>query len=255
MRRQKQIARLVLVSKLGMKRHRENLIGSRPYLTSRNDFDRGDECIHFGRANPAIGEQAPVEAHTERQNEVATDHPIEGGAQVWLYLHRVKPGYARKFLWHGPFRVAEIDTYAARLETDGTTYQLYPLVHISKLKAVRVFPTRPETRLTVPVDGRFDFDEELLPEDRWEPGDLREDVFEVEKIVNMREGRAIRYGRTRREFEVKWRGYPDTTWVDELDLNCGGLLYDFLRERTSRNRFQVMQSHENGEVAGTRPDD
>jgi len=202
--------------------------------------------------------KAAVEARAERQNEVATEHPIEVGTQVWLYLDRVKPGYARKLahLWHGPFRVAEmVDTYVARLETDGTAYQLYPLVHISKLKAVRVFPTRPETRLTVPDDGRFDFDEELLPEDSWEPDDLGEDVFEVEKIVNMREGRATRYGRTLREFEVKWRGYPDTTWVDELDLNCGGLLYDFLRERTGRNRFQVMQSHENGEVAGPGPDD
>ncbi|KAE8980275.1 hypothetical protein PR001_g24319 [Phytophthora rubi] len=154
-------------------------------------------------------------------------------------------------MWHGPFRVAElVSAFAVRLETAGTPYQLYPVVHISKLKPVREFPSRPATQLTMPAEERFDFDEELLLEDSWEATrELEDDVFEVEKILNVREGRATRYGRTRREFEVKWKGYPDTTWVDELDLNCGGLLYDFLRERTGRHRFEAMQSHENAEAA------
>ncbi|KAE9176967.1 hypothetical protein PF005_g24698 [Phytophthora fragariae] len=83
----------------------------------------------------------------------------------------------------------------------------------------------------MPVEERFDFDEELLLEDSWEATrELEDDVFEVEKILN---------------FEVKWKGYSGTTWVDELDLNCGGLLHDFLRERTGRHRFEAMQSHEN----------
>ncbi|GMF33980.1 unnamed protein product [Phytophthora fragariaefolia] len=142
--------------------------------------------------------QAAVEARAEHQNEVATGHQIEVGPQ------------------YGPFRAtAMVGTCAARLETDGIAYQLHPLVHISKLKAVPVFPTRPETRLTVPVDDRFDFDEELLPEDSWEPGNLGDDVFEVDKIMGMREGSATRYERILREFEVKWKGYPDPTWVDE----------------------------------------
>ncbi|KAE8980873.1 hypothetical protein PF011_g22254 [Phytophthora fragariae] len=98
----------------------------------------------------------------------------------------------------------------------------------------------------MPVEERFDFDEELLLEDSWEATrELEDDVFEVEKILNVREGWATRYGRMRREFEVKWKGYSGTTWVDELDLNCGGLLHDFLRERTGRHRFEAMQSHEN----------
>ncbi|OWY94674.1 hypothetical protein PHMEG_00035528 [Phytophthora megakarya] len=37
---------------------------------------------------------------------------------------------------------------------------------------------------------------------------------------------------------------PDPTWIDEADLNCGALLYEFLRDRANRNRFGVMQSHE-----------
>ncbi|KAE9179236.1 hypothetical protein PF005_g23759 [Phytophthora fragariae] len=193
-----------------------------------------------------------VEERARRQTERATQHEIATGSQVWLYLDRVKPGYARKLahMWHGPFRVTElISAFAVRLETAGTPYQLYPVVHISKLKLVREFPSRPATQLTMPVEERLDFDEELLPEDSWEAThELEDDVFEVEKILDVREGRATRYVRTRREFEVKWKGYPDTTWVDELDLNCGGLLYDFLRERTGRHRFEAMQSHENAEA-------
>ncbi|OWZ08999.1 hypothetical protein PHMEG_00018361 [Phytophthora megakarya] len=96
----------------------------------------------------------------------------------------------------------------------------------------------------VPAEARFDFDEELLPEDSWETYDADDDVDEVEQILNVREGRTTRYGRTRREFHVKWRGYRETSWVDGLDLNCGGLLYDFMRKRTGRGRFDVIQSHE-----------
>ncbi|GMF37318.1 unnamed protein product [Phytophthora fragariaefolia] len=187
---------------------------------ARQDVDTKRWKLHIQRHYKAVRAQAlelnlaAAEARAERQNEAATGHQIEVGTQVWLYLDHVKSGYARKLahLCHGPFRVAEmVGTYAARLETDGTGYQLYPLAHISKLKAVRVFPTRPETRLTVPVDSRFGFDEELLPEDSWEPGNLGDDVFEVEKIVGTREGRATRYGRILREFDVKWKGYPDPT--------------------------------------------
>eukprot|EP00644_Phytophthora_capsici_P018990 jgi/Phyca11/133059/e_gw1.309.1.1 len=44
-----------------------------------------------------------------RHNEELRPHQIEPGSRVWLYLDRVKEGYARKLahLWHGPFRVAE----------------------------------------------------------------------------------------------------------------------------------------------------
>ena len=66
--------------------------------------------------------------------------------QVWLFLDRVKEGYARKsaHMWHGPFRVTEIlGDHAARLETAGIEYRGFPLVHVSKMKPVRVFPDRP----------------------------------------------------------------------------------------------------------------
>ncbi|OWY91387.1 hypothetical protein PHMEG_00040053, partial [Phytophthora megakarya] len=128
-----------------------------------------------------------VNTRAARQNAHATEHAIERGSRVWLYLDRVKPGYARKLahMWHGPFRVAElVSAYAVRLETHGTPYQLFPIVHVSKLKLVREFPSRPELRLTVHADERFDFDEELLPEESWEARDVNEGVYEVEQNLD-----------------------------------------------------------------------
>ncbi|OWY92093.1 hypothetical protein PHMEG_00039046 [Phytophthora megakarya] len=187
-----------------------------------------------------------VDTRATRQNAHATEHAIERGFTSLA----VSGPYVRKLvhMWHGPFRVAGlVSAYAVRLETHGTPYQLFPIVHVSKLKLVREFLSRPELRLTVHADERFDFDEEHLPEDSWEARDADEGVYEVEEveqILDVREGRKTRYGRTRREFHVKWLGYDETSWVDEVDLNCGGLVYDFLRQRTGRSRFGVMQSQE-----------
>ncbi|KAE9079607.1 hypothetical protein PF010_g22698 [Phytophthora fragariae] len=189
----------------------------------------------------AIAERA--EAH----NETVTENAIEVGTQVWLFLDRVKPGYAKKLAhqWHGPFRVQEmVSSYAVKLEVAGTPYHLYPVVHISKLKLVRQFPTRPAIDLRVPPEDRLDFDEDMLPEDSWAPEALGADVFEVEAILDVRSGRRTRYGRTLKEYLVRWKGYVETTWVDEADLNCGGLIYDFNRRRTRESRFEAMQSSE-----------
>ena len=81
-----------------------------------------------------------MEGRAHTHNEDVTDSNIEAESQVWLYLDRVKEGYARKLshLWHGPFRVREwVGDYAARLDISGADYRIYPLVHISKLKLVR----------------------------------------------------------------------------------------------------------------------
>ncbi|OWY97383.1 hypothetical protein PHMEG_00032101 [Phytophthora megakarya] len=147
-------------------------------------------------------------------------------------------------MWHGPFRVIElIGDHAARVETSGTEYRIFPVVHLSKLKLVRSFPDRPTCTLLVEEEDRVDFDEALLPEDSWETP-LGEDEFEVERITDVRSGRRTRYGRVHREFQVFWKGYPEPTWVDEADLNCGALLAEFERTQTNRSRFNVMQSHE-----------
>ncbi|POM72982.1 LOW QUALITY PROTEIN: Reverse transcriptase, partial [Phytophthora palmivora] len=60
-----------------------------------------------------------IQERADRHNETVLPHKIEVGTQVWLYLDRVKEGYARKLahMWHGPFRVLElVEEHAVRLE-------------------------------------------------------------------------------------------------------------------------------------------
>ncbi|POM70260.1 LOW QUALITY PROTEIN: Hypothetical protein PHPALM_13324 [Phytophthora palmivora] len=111
-----------------------------------------------------------IQERADRNNETVRLHEIEVGTQVWLYLDRVKEGYACKLahMWHGPFRVLElVEEHAVRLEIAGTEYRLFPVVHVSKIKPVRQFPDRPQMRLTIQDQDRYDFDEALLPEDSW----------------------------------------------------------------------------------------
>ena len=141
-------------------------------------------------------------------------------------------------------RVKELcGRHAVRLEISNTPYRLLPLVHISKLKRVKTFPDRPKNLLNVEEVDRLDFDESLLPEDSWERT-LDIDEFEVEKILDVRSGRRTRFGRVQRQYLVQWKGSVDPTWIDEVDLNCGALLQGFDSDQVSKNRFEVMQSHE-----------
>ncbi|GMF14952.1 unnamed protein product [Phytophthora fragariaefolia] len=203
---------------------------------------------HYQQARETVNERLRdvIQSRADRHNESIHPYEIEVGMQVWLYLDRVKEGYARKLahMWHGPFRVAAvIDTHAVRLEIAGTEYRLFPIVHTSKLKPVRTFPDRPKVPLVIEDQDRFDYDEALLPEDSWDTS-LAEGEYEVERIMDMRSGRRTRYGRTMREFLVHWKGYQEPTWVDEADLTCGALLHDYLRRQANQHRFNVMQSHE-----------
>ena len=202
----------------------------------------------YQRARSAVNDQLrlAIQERADRHNEDVDPHEIEVGTQVWLYLDRVKEGYAKKLahMWHGPFRVADIcGDHAVKLEIAGTPYRLFPIVHLSKLKKVKTFPGRPKDQLTIDETDRLDFDEALLPEDSWE-NDLEEGEYEVEEILDVRSGRKTRYGRVHRQFLVKWKGHADLSWVDEADLSCGAILQEFERNRVSRNRFEAMQSHE-----------
>ncbi|GMF42654.1 unnamed protein product [Phytophthora fragariaefolia] len=47
--------------------------------------------------------------------------------------------------------------------------------------------------------------------------------------------------RSVREFLVKWVGYDEPTWEPMTNLSCGGLHYDYLREKRSSQRFQMVQ--------------
>ncbi|OWZ03122.1 hypothetical protein PHMEG_00025206 [Phytophthora megakarya] len=110
------------------------------------------------------------------------------GNRVWLYMERVKPGLVKKLAhrWRGPFRAKrKVEEFAYELELpDKSGYRFYPVVHVSRLKALKAvneYCDRPTTRQArdIAEDARFDFDEEVLPEYSWELGE-----FEVKAILN-----------------------------------------------------------------------
>ena len=109
-------------------------------------------------------------------------------------------------MWHVPFQIRELcGRYAVQLEVSGTPYRLFPLVHISKLKRVKIFPDRPRNQLIVEEADRLDFDESMLPEDSWERT-LDKDEFEVEAIMDVQSGKKIRFGRIQLQYLVQWKG-------------------------------------------------
>ena len=90
----------------------------------------------------------------------------------------------------------------------GTPYQVYPVVNMSRLKLVRIFPDRSIERLRVNEADRVDLYEDLLPEDSRVSGSA-EDEFEVEKITDVRSKGLARSDRVHRRFKVYWKGYGD----------------------------------------------
>ncbi|OWZ04773.1 LOW QUALITY PROTEIN: reverse transcriptase [Phytophthora megakarya] len=142
--------------------------------TRKHDRDpkRGDigcKSITNRLENQLINVYAEAIAdRADTHNDLVRPHPVEAGSRVWLYLDRVRERYAKNLahLWHGPFRVAEkIGGYAVRLAIAGSTYSIFPVSHVSKIKLVKIFPVRPVARLEELDGDRVDFDEALLPED------------------------------------------------------------------------------------------
>ncbi|OWY97186.1 hypothetical protein PHMEG_00032348, partial [Phytophthora megakarya] len=118
----------------------------------------------------------------------------------------------------------------------------YPVVHVSRLKAVNEICDRPKARLArdIAEEAILDFDEELLPEDSWMPDEVAGD-FEVDAILDDRTPMSTSTDRPVREFEVKWVGYESTTWESASNLSCGGILYDYLRNKKNEQRLQMVQ--------------
>ncbi|GMF31931.1 unnamed protein product [Phytophthora fragariaefolia] len=161
-------------------------------------------------------------------------------------MERVKLGLTKKLAhrWHGPFRIKrKVEEFAYELELpDRSGYRFYPVVHVSRLKAVREFGDRPKVRLARELidEAILDFDEELLPKNRWEP-DMLAGAYEVEFILDDRRPMETSTRRSVREFLVKWVGDDEPTLEPITNLSCGGLLYDYLREKRSSQRFQMVQ--------------
>ncbi|GMF48876.1 unnamed protein product [Phytophthora fragariaefolia] len=155
-------------------------------------------------------------------------------------------------------RPLSVEEFAYELELpDKAGYRVCPVVHVSRLKPVREDNRRPTAELAdgLGEDDRIDFDEELLPEDSWDPeaGDdellpedswdpeAGDDEYVVKAILDDRWPISTGTERTQRKFYVKWRGYDDPTWEPVSNLSCGGLLFDYLLQRKRENRFQIVQ--------------
>ena len=66
----------------------------------------------YQRARAAANERFKIAIQdlVDRHNAYLDPAGIDVGSEVWLYLDRVKEGYARKLahMWHGTFLVAEM---------------------------------------------------------------------------------------------------------------------------------------------------
>ncbi|POM70935.1 Hypothetical protein PHPALM_12568 [Phytophthora palmivora] len=139
------------------------------------------------------------------------------GDQVWLFMERVKQGLTKKLAhrWHGPFRVKrKVEEFAYELELPGKSgYRFYPVIHVPRLKKVVDAEKIPTTRLTAELEEgqRLDFDEELLPEDSWEP-DEGASQYEVEAILDDGLPLSTSTARNERRFKVKGAGYKEPSW-------------------------------------------
>ncbi|TYZ61213.1 hypothetical protein PybrP1_000749 [[Pythium] brassicae (nom. inval.)] len=123
---------------------------------------------------------------------------------------------------------------------DKKGYRFHPTVHISRLKLRRDFPSRPSVEISDSAVGeRFDFDEAQLPENSWVMEGLNE--YAIEAIEDERSERQARHGRVRCQFLAKWVGYEERYWLDETELTCGALIYDFELQRRRENRLGGMQ--------------
>ncbi|KAE9281588.1 hypothetical protein PF008_g27848 [Phytophthora fragariae] len=195
---------------------------------------------------PTSGATSAELPDSEEPSAESTQSLFKEGDQVWLFMERVKPGLTKKLAhrWHGPFRIKKkVEEFAYELELpDKSGYRFYPVVHVSRLKAVKENGERPTTRLRPELSEaeRFDFDEELLPEDSWEPEE-GDDRYEVEATLDDELPLSTSTAKTQRKFKVKWVGYEEPSWEPLSNLSCGGLLFDYHRKKKRANRLQMVQ--------------
>ncbi|GMF51331.1 unnamed protein product [Phytophthora fragariaefolia] len=197
--------------------------------------------------------QLKREISTDNEDADSEDEPAEperslfrAGDQVWLFMERDRPGLKKKLAhrWHGPFRVKKkVEKFAYELELpDKSGYRFYRVVHVSRLKKVADFGQRPTAKLVdeLSESDRFDFDEELLPEDSCELSDTS-DKYEVEAILDDKIPNLTSTSRAQRLFKVKWVGHDEPTWDPLSNISCGGLLCDYLRNKKRERRLQMVQ--------------
>ncbi|POM69154.1 Reverse transcriptase [Phytophthora palmivora] len=192
------------------------------------------------RDNPENAELGGVSAESAEAPAESTKSLFKEGDRVWLCMERVKQGLTKKLAhrWHGSFRVKrKVEEFAYELELpDKSGYRFHPVIHVSRLKKVVDTEKRPTTRLIAELEEgqRFDYDEELLPEDSWEP-DEGASQYEVEDILDDELPLCTSTARNEIRFKVKWVGYEVPSWEPLSNLSCGGLLFEYLRQKTGKS--------------------
>ena len=107
-----------------------------------------------------------IQDRADQHNQGRDLLDICSGSQVWLFLDRVKTGYARKpaHIWHGPFRVIDMrGDHAVKIGNSRYTLPRLPGGTCLEAETRTMFPDRPMERLRVSEADRVDFDESLLP--------------------------------------------------------------------------------------------
>jgi hypothetical protein len=192
--------------------------------------------------NQASSQNTP-DAHLY-QSSTESEIDYRPGDAVWMYVARVKEGLTKKLahLWHGPFRVKrKVDQHCYELELPAREgYRFYPIVHVARLKPRMLLPERPTVELAEPDLPRLDFDEELLPEDSFEPA-VHDDVWEVDALLDDRTRRERKFGRITRQYLVQWKGTYAPTWTNESDLSCPALIHEYWENKRSFQRLQQVR--------------
>ena len=145
---------------------------------------------------------ATMKHYADRKRKRTPD--FTEGQMVYLDIKNLKTSRPTRKLdvkRTGPFKVLErIGQVAYRLELP-LSWRIHPVFHVSLLRPAIVNETfHPRTA-----------NDNLRP-----PPDVIDDEeeYEVETLLDHRGGKR----KTRRQYLVKWRGYPDTTWESRSNL-------------------------------------
>ena len=184
------------------------------------------------------------------------------GDKVWLYtprlvevegkqkLAREKSKLAR--VWEGPFRIVQYvgkgPPYSDYMIQFTAGQKLQQIVNINRLKPYYGEDSDGEdTDEEVEVRDSFNINNEPFIENRvryWnqpvykeraeEDKDLEGDVYEIERLVDVR--RVGRGKKKRVEFRVKWKGFNEkqNSWVREDEVKAKRLLREFKRDKMLR---------------------